>query len=242
MNQCLEKLADGARSILPGWPVEVVHQAERNWMQTPEQEVAQLAATLAGAYPEAGRHYWAFRTWCLLVWQPVYLTVAGVHLAQAGIRQECIGQRAGACTVWGCRIVDHVPFAGGEVELLETAAPPLRAAADRLWATCARAMGLHPKAAGRLLADYVTSAIVKIAVLRPDWSNDDAVAWGERWLRGLHLAGAGGFLRYRDSDGGERLAIERKICCLVYRMRDGCLCDTCPRLPPAERLALLSAR
>src|SRR3546814_6691346 len=58
---------------------------------------------------------------------------------------------------------------------------------------------------------------LRIMTLRPDWSTEDAAAWGERWLESLGLQGAAGFLRYCDSAGEEHLAMERKICCLVYK-------------------------
>ncbi|MGB6104435.1 MAG: siderophore ferric iron reductase [Pusillimonas sp.] len=224
---------------MPGWPLDIVSQVDTPWAQTSAQQVGWLAGSLADAYPEAGRHYWAFRTWGLLVWQPVYLTLAGIHLSHTSIRMECISQRATACMVWGCRIADHAPFEGDEDELFNMAATPLRDAAGALLDTCATTIGLHRKAAGRLQADYVTAAVLRIMALRPDWSIDDAVAWGGRWLESLGLRGAGGFLRYRDNAGAEHLAMERKICCLVYKRHDGFLCDTCPRIPLPDRLERL---
>src|SRR3546814_17184604 len=81
---------------------------------------------------------------------------------------------------------------------------------------------------------------LRIMTLRPDWSTEDAAAWGERWLESLGLQGAAGFLRYCDGAGEEHLAMERKICCLVYKRHDGFLCETCPKIPLDERLARLS--
>lgn len=225
---------------MPAWPLDIVPQIDTAWAHTPAQQVAWLAESLADAYPEAGRHYWAFRTWGLLVWQPVYLTLAGVHLGRAGIRPECISQSAVDCMVWGCRIADHDPLEGNEAELLNAAASSLRDGMNMLLETCTSTIDLHPKAAGRLLADCVTAAMLRIMTLRPDWSTEDAAAWGERWLESLGLQGAAGFLRYCDSAGEEHLAMERKICCLVYKRHDGFLCETCPKIPLAERLARLS--
>lgn len=225
---------------MPAWPLDIVPQIDTAWMHTPAGQVASLAESLAEAYPEAGRHYWAFRTWGLLVWQPIYLALAGIHINGMGIRPECISQQASACMVWGCMIADHAPFEGTENDLLDTTAAPLRDGVNRLLDTCARVIDLHPKAAGRLLADYVTGATLRIKTLRPDWSTGQTVAWGERWLESLGLQGAAGFLRYYDSAGEEHLAMERKICCLIYKRHDGFLCETCPKIPLAERLARLS--
>lgn len=237
MNPSLEKLARDAQSLMPGWPLEVVPHIETGWARTPMPDVAGLAASLAEAHPEAGRHYWAFRTWGLLVWQPVYLTLAGVHLERACIRSECLAQRMLPCMVWGCRIADHAPFTGTEDDLLEVGAAQLRNHADVLLETCSGVTSLHPKAAGRLMADCVTAAMLRIMSLRPGWSPDEAAAWGERWLKALHLDGAGGFLKVRDAEGGEHLAMDRKVCCLVYKTQGGELCDTCPRIPLQDRIA-----
>lgn len=239
MNSRLEQFADSVQSVLPGWPLDIVSQIGTAWSTTPAQQVVRLAESLAQAYPEAGRHYWAFRTWGLLVWQPVYLTLAGIHLHRMAIRSECISQQAESCMVWGSRIADHAPFEGNEDELLDAAARSLREGTGMLLDTCAATIDLHPKAAGRLLADCVTAATLCVMPLRPDWSVDDAAAWGERWLDALRLRGAAGFLRYRDRVGGDRLAMERKVCCLVYKRHDGALCDTCPRIPLPERVAHL---
>lgn len=237
MNPRLENFAGRAPLLLPGWPLDIVSHIHTPWACAPVEQVAQLAESLAQAHPEAGRHYWAFRTWGLLVWQPVYLALAGVHLHRIGIRTDCISQKAQPCMVWGSQIADHAPFEADEAELLPETAAPLREAVRQLLETCVGALDLHPKAAGRLLADCVTAATLGIMPLRPDWSTDQAVAWGECWLDALGLRDAAGFLRRSDPDGGEHLLMERKVCCLVYKRHDGALCGTCPRIPLADRLA-----
>ncbi|NYT85881.1 siderophore ferric iron reductase [Pollutimonas harenae] len=241
MNHRLEEFTECMQNVMPDWPLDIVSQVDTDWTHTSVRQVGELADSLAQTHPEAGRHYWAFRTWSLLVWQPVYLTLAGIHLNGMGIRPECISQQTSPCTVWGCRIADHVPFEDGEDELLNIAAGSLHDGVARLFNTCIETIDLHPKAAGRLLADYVTSATLRIGDLRADWSADDTVAWGERWLDALGLHDAGGFLRY-GRVGDESLAIERKVCCLVYKCHDGTLCDTCPKIPLADRFARLARR
>jgi len=37
------------------------------------------------------------------------------------------------------------------------------------------------------------------------------------------------------TDGGTRLGLQRKACCQHFRRADGELCDSCPKLPLAER-------
>src|SRR3546814_2659820 len=143
MNRRLENFAGSVQAFMPAWPLDIVPQIDTAWAHTPAQQVAWLAESLADAYPEAGRHYWAFRTWGLLVWQPVYLTLAGVHLGRAGIRPECISQSAVDCMVWGCRIADHDPLEGNEAELLNAAASSLRDGMNMLLRSCTSTIDLH---------------------------------------------------------------------------------------------------
>ncbi|NYT57896.1 siderophore ferric iron reductase [Alcaligenaceae bacterium] len=240
MNPLLENFTESMQGVMLGGPLDIVQSIDTAWAHAPATQVAWLAGSLANAYPEAGRHYWAFRTWGLLVWQPVYLTLAGIHLKGLGIRPECISQQVSPCMVGGCRIADHAPIEDDENELLDITAAALRNGVSRLFSTCRETIALHPKAADRLLADYVMGAILHIKDLRPDWSTDETMSWGRRWLDALGLRGAGGLLRYRDHAGGEHLAMDRKVCCLVYKRHDGSLCDTCPKIPLVDRLAGLA--
>lgn len=240
MNTLLENFVESVQGVMPGSPLDIVSGIDTAWSHTPSAQVTWLADSLARGYPEAGRHYWAFRTWGLLVWQPVYLTLAGMHLKRLGISPECISQQVSHCMVWGCRIADHTPIEEDEITLLDITAPRLRACMSTLFQTCNGVLALHPKAADRLFADYVMGALLRIKELRQDWSAAHTVDWAERWLTALDLNGAGGLLRYKHDAGHDQLALDRKVCCLVYKCHDGALCDTCPKIPLAERLAGLA--
>jgi len=49
------------------------------------------------------------------------------------------------------------------------------------------------------------------------------------------MSGASGLLAVPLAEGGTRLGLQRKACCQHFRRADGELCDSCPKLPLAER-------
>jgi len=62
---------------------------------------------------------------------------------------------------------------------------------------------------------------------------------GTAWLAALGLPGESGYLDYRGTGGEERIALDRKVCCLHFRRRDGERRSTCPRRSVADRIACL---
>ncbi len=55
------------------------------------------------------------------------------------------------------------------------------------------------------------------------------------WLAACAMSGASGLLAVPLAEGGTRLGLQRKACCQHFRRADGELCDSCPKLPLAER-------
>ena len=102
-------------------------------------------------------------------------------------------------------------------------------------------LALHPKAARRLLADCVLAALLR-AQPATQLADDDLRRAGADWLARLGAAGDSGYLAFDTAAGASRLALDRRICCLDDRRDGGELCNTCPRLPRAERLRRLHAQ
>ncbi|HAN53858.1 MAG TPA: siderophore ferric iron reductase, partial [Pseudomonas sp.] len=55
------------------------------------------------------------------------------------------------------------------------------------------------------------------------------------WLAACAMSGASGRLAVPRPEGGTGLGLQRKACCQHFRRADGELCDSCPKLPLAER-------
>jgi len=239
MNPQMSQLAHQASAMIPDWPIQIVPAIETPWMDVGPDAVSALANELKYTYPTAGRHYHAFRTFTLLMWQPVFLTMAATHLAGLYLRQSCIAHQARSCMGWGCEIADHPAPQGREKILFRDAAHDLDAGLKAATGICIETLRIHPKAAARLLGDCVTGATLAIQRRRPDWSYGQASEWGRRWLDALQLKDAAGFFTFQDNDGRRHLAMERKVCCLSFKTGQGALCDTCPRIPVQEQIVRL---
>lgn len=191
-----------------------------------------------GAHPEAGPLYWGSRAWTLAVWQPLYLVMIAVHEVGAVPRLAGLGQSVVDGFVGGFSLPAHAPVvAGCEDALIDAAAQEASAACAALYQELAPRQKIHPKMAGRLQADCLLAALLYVAG-RQGWPRARVEALAARWLAAMNLAGASGLMPVAVP-GGERLALERKVCCQHFRRADGELCSTCPKLDRAERMQRL---
>lgn len=229
------------RHVLPGLDGRVGPPAAGSLCAGPagEAAVGELVAHWRLAHPEAGPPYWGSRSWTMLVWQPVYLAVLSLHLS------GCLPRLAGMAQARRDGLVSgfSLPPAGlvrvDEAEGLACAGVALRTLCWSLFDTLAAATPLHPKMAGRLLADCTLSALLQAQRCDARLDNARLQALTPRWLQALDLPAASGLVAVRLDDGRERLALQRKVCCQHFRRHDGELCSTCPKRKPAARLALL---
>ncbi len=203
----------------------------------------QLVAALQLRHSGAGRAYWALRAWALLVWQPAYASVLAVELAGAvlplqGLGWEVDGRNA---DVSGFSVPAAALMVAEPCKRRELAARQLDALSGQLLACVQARIALHPKSARRMLADCVLAALLR-AQPHTRISDDELRRAGDDWLARLDAAGASGFLAFDTAAGRPRLALDRGVCCLDDRREGGGLCNTCPRLPRAERLRRLQAQ
>lgn len=242
MNAQLHGLLAAAHELVPGWQGQwAVRTRHAPWCSPDRGELAALHEGLRRRHPEAGRAYAALRGWGLLVWQPVYLAVIGCHVQRVAWQCDALHQPVEQGAVPGFVLLDHVPRQHtGEDACRAVMAAELVPRCDRLAAEWQALTALHGRSARRVLADCVLEALLLVQRLRHDWSRDDVRRHGDRWLLALGLTGESGYLVYRDTGGAERLALERRICCLHFRRAGGEPCATCPRLPLAQRLRTLA--
>lgn len=239
----LTRLVDAAARVLPGWLGTLQAQAQPPWFAPGAAELAALHSHLAQRYPEAGAHYWALRGWGLLIWQPVYLSVIGVHLCGLCPRSHALLQQPADGDLDDYVLADEVPFEGDESACLRPAAAQLAEGCEALLCAWREETALHPKAARRTLADSTLTAL--LAVQRHERRAGSACEArvqqrGAQWLAALGMAGESGYFRCQDATGAERLALDRKVCCLHFRRHDGERCSTCPKRPLQERIACLN--
>lgn len=201
--------------------------------------IGQLLLHLRQQHPEAGPHYWGCRSWSLLLWQPAYATVLAVELAAVLPDFSAMQQRLLPGMVAGFSLPEQMLQPAAIASLRQQAARQLTEMADCLHAQLHAQQPLHPKLAGRLLADCVAAALLRVQQQRPALANATVTDWCGQWLDAMQLPQASGLWPVALEQGGERLALERRACCQHFRRCDGTLCSTCPKLKPAARIALL---
>lgn len=223
---------------VPGLTGQVGARAAPPWHA--DSRLAQLHRHWAAKHPEAGPHYAALRGWGLLVWQPAYLVVLAAHLSDAQIDLDQLSLQRRDGDVDGYALAEHAPLRGDKAARLRTGAQQLAAGVARLLPAWQAHAPLHSKAARRTVAECVLAALLAARTQRP-WSQAHTRALGEQWLAALDLRGESGYIDYRKATGDAALALDRKVCCLHFRRRDGERCNTCPKRAPRERVLRLQA-
>lgn len=200
--------------------------------------VAALHRYWQQAHPEAGHHYWSARSWSLLIWQPIYLSLLAVHL---GRRAPCLAQMGQSIvegSVQGFRLPPHCPYAGNQRALIACASEQLHAFVETQLEEFNAVAIIYPKMARLLVADCVRAAL--LLAQRHDPVTDSALLEAERhWLDALALPGGSALVPLELDDGRHCLGMGRKVCCQHFRRTDGELCASCPKLASDERLKRL---
>ena len=136
--------------------------------------------------------------------------------------------------VAGFCLPDHQPLQGEPQRLLRHAGAQIRGFCEQAQAVSGPLLGLHPKLAQRLAADCVMAALLYSQRL-DGCGNLQLCRAADVWLAACAMSGASGLLAVPLAEGGTRLGLQRKACCQHFRRADGELCDSCPKLPLAER-------
>jgi siderophore ferric iron reductase len=201
-----------------------------------------LLAFWTTAHPEAGRAYWSLRCWGILIWQPIYLSVIGVHTAYTVLSLDRFEQPIENGLTREVRLPHHALAKGGPLPPIDLAAGEIAACCAQIFDELSDVVRLNAHAARCMQADCVLAALLALSVTRPHWNHAQIEALGERWLERLDLEGCSRFFAYPCSDGASALALDRQTCCYHYRLHDGELCSTCPRLEQRERIVRLNAQ
>lgn len=201
-------------------------------------QVAMLHAHWRQRYPEAGPHYWSARSWSLLIWQPIYLSVLAVYLCRRAPCLANMGQSFNEGSVQGFRLPPHCPYRGDSAALIICAGDQLTGFIDAQLEEFNAVTSIYPKMARLLVADCVRAAL--LLAQRNEPIADEALLEAEQdWLTALALPGGSALTLLNLDDGRTCLAMGRKVCCQHFRRADGELCASCPKLGKDERLKRL---
>jgi len=237
----LQPVIDCLQGTLPGIRVQVGSASPRQIMTCEAQQppVRELVAYLRHAHPEAGPHYWSARAYTLLVWQPAYFAVLSVHLAGVMPHLQGMGQECHNGFVWGATLPPAPPYSASPEAMIRKAGGMIMQTSQALSCSLAHDISIHPKLAGRLLADHMMAALLVVQQQRPGLRNAVIRTLSQEWLQAANLQGCSGLIPVGLDDGREQLVLERRACCQHFRRHDGGLCSTCPKLKPADRLCMI---
>lgn len=236
-SAAVERIFAAMRELVPGLPVAIGPAAPGTIVPGADNSAAlgQLVAGVRQAHPQAGPLFWAVRSWSLLEWQPTALAVLGVHVARAVPRIDAVALSLGDGASFGLSLPSSDVDRGPVPALIELAGARLRALAERLIDELDATMPLKRNLARRLLADRVLGGLAHLG--DRGWSAEDVLVLSEAWLAALGLKGASRLVPLTLTSGRRQPVLDRRSCCLEYRVADGVCCMTCPRLQPAEREA-----
>ncbi|QGZ59410.1 siderophore ferric iron reductase [Paraburkholderia acidiphila] len=244
MLRLAARLVPGLRGVVAARPAQgLVHT--RPAPQGGESNRAALEAMLdywSRTYPEAGRPYWSLRCWGILIWQPLYLSVIGVHASRVSLSLRDIAQPIADGWTHAVHLRDHEPAQDDTHALIAHAAREIASCSEQMQDELMPVIRLNPASVRGTQADVVLAALLAARKARPEWSDAQVEEHGRQWLAALGLQGHSGYFAFSRTDGARALALERRTCCYHYRRRDGELCSTCPRLDKHERIVRLNAQ
>lgn len=183
--------------------------------------------------------YWSIRCWSLMIWQPVVLTLIGVHGAAKLPPLDELRQKVGREMVAGFRLPETDWQGGSQADLIQRGGAVLRWLCDELLAELREITRIKPLSAMRLVADSLLAGINRLVELRPELTQTDQLALADAWLAATGLDDQSALMPLPLPDGRTPLVLDRKGCCMHYRRHDGDLCASCPKQKDAVRIERL---
>lgn len=229
LNAVLERVAE-AQPVLVG-------SVSMTLRGNTTARAAQLYQYWQGAELDAGRAYWAARSWGQLIWQPLYLSVLSVHLTGALPRLGGLCQDLSHGRLAGFSLPPHRPRPGREAELIALAGRQLRRRLRAWFSALQRLVPYPTQQASALAADCLLGALLLLPGTAGPWSRERLERAATRWLAACQLQERSGLLFYALADGGQSADLARRACCQHYRLDSPCA--SCPRLRLPERLQRL---
>ncbi len=239
-SAALAELLQLAARLLPALQGQLAQPAQPE--QTEQTERSEQTAIIHGSdnrqsllalyqywrqqHPEATHAYWWVRSWNMLIWQPVYLSVIGVHSAGIAVSLAGFSQHCQQGVVAGFTLQPQRSDSQAIADAIQRSAAELAAFYQDMLAQLAQVITLRPVLARRLLADTLLSALL-LCYRQASWmTQPQLLHWRQLWLDALGIDNAALF--YIDTLTCQP-AFKRRACCMHYLRADGDCCDNCPR-------------
>ena len=187
-------------------------------------------------HPEAGHIYWLTRSWSMLSWQPIYLSLLSVYGIQAAPSLHNLGQTLHLAQglVAGFSLASDPVKRGSPAMLIPIVADELWRLLSQLQQQFNQVIRLRPGFVKALLADDLVTYALKVQHLRSDLSHRDIIEQISIWHRALRLP-AITTCDFFVAQGSQTLDFMRTSCCMHYRRHDGDYCANCPKADKLPR-------
>lgn len=198
--------------------------------------LSQLYGYWRQQHPEAGQLYWLTRSWTMLSWQPIYLSLLSVYGIQAVPELRALSQtlHLEQGLVAGFSIANTPVYRGEKAMLIRNAANELWLLLSQLQQQFDQQTRLRPGLIKSLLADDLVACALRMQHLRDDLSHSELMEQIACWQNELKLLATPPTAFFVDK-ATQMLAFTRKSCCMHYRRNDGDYCANC-RKPTKLRL------
>ncbi|MFC0172249.1 siderophore ferric iron reductase [Vibrio comitans] len=231
----MQGLLDNCRTLSP----YLDGQSHRNpkfaegelWISSSEDELESLQYlydSIRQAYPDAGRVYWATRTWDLLCWQP--LAIAFVAVYQSGVAPsfDSFHQRVSPCLISGFQFQTQILQYDNIESLILRVSTDLEALFSQYRKRLNDITRCSENFSNQLLADNLLGNLINLQRLSPSTASATLLEQLQFWIEGLKLPTS--IWNTIVSSPNEPIVRVRRSCCLADRVEGGALCSDCPRL------------
>ncbi|WP_434339787.1 siderophore ferric iron reductase [Motilimonas cestriensis] len=198
--------------------------------------LSQLYGYWQQQHPEAGPLYWLTRSWTMLSWQPIYLSLLSVYGIQAVPELRALSQtlHLEQGLVAGFSIANTPVYRGEQAMLIRNAANELWQLLSQLQQQFDQQIRLRPGLIKSLLADDLVASALRMQHLRDDLSHSELMDQIACWQHELKLPATPPTAFFVDQ-ATQMLAFTRKSCCMHYRRNDGDYCANCPKANKVSR-------
>ncbi|WP_299491443.1 siderophore ferric iron reductase [uncultured Shewanella sp.] len=179
-------------------------------------------------YPQAGKVYAATRTWSLMYWQPVFLSVLSVHGIKMAPKLDTLKQHVQNGSIYGYFLSHDDMDVGHQDALIQIAGKRLKALCEGYYQALSSVAKMPKRNAFRLLADSVLSALSRLVSILPV-TNQQVLAWSKSWLEALGLSSQSRLMLIDINAKQQILGLDRIACCMHYLRDPKDLCRTCPK-------------
>ena len=196
-----------------------------------DAQMAEIFASLADAYPEAGSIYWGCRTWQLWMWQPVFLGVWAASVQRVCIDFESFTHQMGDLFTEPYTLPEQTLRILAREEAIVQTASGLQNRLTRELGRIRPHYLMTDKLASYFLGDAVLKALAaghRIGIL----SKADVPDLAQIWQSALPLPRHGRLVWQEEA---QEYLVELTACCQHYRRNGADYCTGCPktrRKPP----------